>query len=102
MSSRASTIDRSVDPSVAKAVESIGSFENLAQHKKGLFRKKVTIHNMLSWTKREEGIEEGEEGIEDGEEGIEEGEEDFEEGEEGIEEGEEGIEEGEEGVYLKL
>ena len=51
MSSRASTIDRSVDPSVTKAVESIGSFEDLAQHKKGLFRKKVTIHNMLSWTK---------------------------------------------------
>ena len=51
MSSRASTIDRTSDPSVTKAVESIGSFEALVQHKKGLFRKKVTIHNMLSWTK---------------------------------------------------
>eukprot|EP00731_Ephydatia_muelleri_P012577 Em0006g1471a len=34
------------------AVDCMSSFEDLAQHKKGLiFKKKVTIHNMLSWTK---------------------------------------------------
>jgi hypothetical protein len=29
----------------------LGKYQELAQHKKGFFRKKVTIANMLSWTK---------------------------------------------------
>ena len=29
----------------------LGSFNELAQHKRGFFRRKVTIANMLSWTK---------------------------------------------------
>ena len=35
----------------SKPVESLQDFKELAQHRKGLFRKKVTIANMLCWTK---------------------------------------------------
>ena len=34
-----------------KPVESLEHFKELAQHRKGLFRKKVTIANMLCWTR---------------------------------------------------
>ena len=38
-------------PTKMKPVETLENFKELAQHRKGLFRKKVTIANMLCWTK---------------------------------------------------
>ena len=36
----------------AMAVDCMSTFEDLAQHRRGIiFKRKVTIHNMLSWTK---------------------------------------------------
>lgn len=34
-----------------KPVETLENFKELAQHRRGFFRKKVTIANMLCWTK---------------------------------------------------
>lgn len=36
---------------MSKKDAALESFGDLAQHRSGLFRKKVTIANMLSWTK---------------------------------------------------
>lgn len=35
----------------SKTGTALESFQDLAQHRSGLFRKKVTIANMLSWTR---------------------------------------------------
>ena len=34
-----------------KSAESLEHFKDLVQHRRGFFRKKVTIANMLAWTK---------------------------------------------------